>query len=340
MENKNKGYKYIIFVVITLVVFFACVCIGSVNIPLSETLAIFRNAVFGKLQPEGFRTAIVLQVRFPRVLCVALEGAGLALAGAAMQGLLKNPLADGSTLGVSSGASLGAALSIAFGITIPGFSAGGTMLMAIVFAFASLIVIIGLAFAFDKSLSTNSIILIGIIFSMFITGVMNIIVTFASEKIKQITFWTMGSLKGASLSDALALAITLVVCGGAILALTKELNAFAVGEENAAHIGVNIRRTRLIILIAVSGLIGVCVAIGGCISFVGLVTPHIVRLIVGPNHKKLLPATIFGGAVFLMLADLIARILLNPIELPIGVVTSIVGAIIFVIIFYRTRRRA
>ena len=132
--------------------------------------------------------------------------------------------------------------------------------------------------------------------------------------------------------------VAIVLFGGVICLHARELNAFAVGEENARHVGVNVRRVKLVILIAVSGLIGVCVSIGGTIGFVGLVTPHMVRLLVGPNHKRLLPASLFGGSIFLMLSDLIARTLLNPLELPIGVVTSIIGAIAFVYIYGSARK--
>ena len=138
--------------------------------------------------------------------------------------------------------------------------------------------------------------------------------------------------------NAAVLAGVLLVCGGIIVLHARELNAFAVGEDNARHVGVDVKRTKLIVLITVSVLIGVCVSIGGTIGFVGLVTPHMVRMIVGPNHKRLLPACLFGGAVFLLLADLVARILLDPLELPIGVVTSLVGAVAFIFIFYRTRK--
>ncbi len=128
-------------------------------------------------------------------------------------------------------------------------------------------------------------------------------------------------------------------CGTVILLHAQILNAFAVGEDNARQIGVDVKRAKLMLLIMVSVLIGVCVSVGGERSaFVGLVTPHMARMLVGPNHKRLLPASMFGGAVFLMLADLIARILLNPLELPIGVVTSFVGAIVFVVIFYQSRK--
>jgi iron complex transport system permease protein len=255
-----------------------------------------------------------------------------------MQGLLKNPLADGSTLGVSSGAALGAVLAIAFGITFPKLPFAGTMVMAVLFAFLSLVIILSLAYRLDYSLSTNTIILIGVIFSMFVSSIMSIVITFASDRIQHITFWTMGSLSGSSYLNALTLGCALLIFGGVIFAHAQELNAFAVGEDNARNIGVNVRRVKLTLLITVSGLIGVCVSIGGTIAFVGLVTPHMIRLLTGPNHRRLLPASFFGGASFLMLADLVARTLLNPRELPIGVVTSVIGAVVFVVIFYRSRR--
>ena len=334
--------EYLFFAAVTFAVFCVCVCLGSVNVPLGDTLGVIGQAlgsfVSGESRPDGVNAAIILSVRIPRVLCVAMTGAALSLAGAAMQGLLKNPLADGSTLGVSSGAALGAVTAIAFGISFPFLPFAGTMILAILFAFLSLLIILGLAYKLDYSLSTNTIILIGVIFSMFVSSLMSIIITVAADRVQQITFWTMGSLQGKNYADALVLAAALLVFGGVIFFHARELNAFAVGEDNARHIGVNVRRVRLTLLIVVSGLIGVCVSLGGTIGFVGLVTPHMVRMLVGPNHRRLLPASFFGGAVFLMLADLIARILLNPLELPIGVVTSLVGAVVFVVIFYRSRK--
>ena len=336
--ERFRFFEYLVFSAVTLAAMCLCICVGSVNIPLKETLNVLLRAVVGQPQGEELAGTIILSVRLPRVLCVALTGAALSLAGAAMQGLLKNPLADGSTLGVSSGAALGAVLAIAFGIQFPKLPFAGTMVMAILFAFLSLAVILGLAYKLDYTLSTNTIILIGVIYSMFVSSAMSVVITFAADKVQHITFWTMGSLQNSSYSNALVLGVTLLLCGGVLMLHCRELNAFAVGEDNARHIGVDVRRTKLVVLISVSVLIGVCVSIGGTISFVGLVTPHMVRMIVGPNHKRLMPASAFGGAVFLLLADLIARIALNPRELPIGVVTSLVGAVVFVGIFYKTRK--
>ncbi len=328
----------VLFAVVLTAVMLLCVCVGSVSIPPADTAAVIWRALRGLELPAGVSGNIILNVRLPRVLNVALMGAALSLCGAAMQGLLRNPLADGSTLGVSSGASLGAVIALAFGVQIPGTAYGGVMVMAMLFAFLSLLLILSLAYVLDRSLSTNSIILIGVIFSMFASSLMTLIIAFAGDRVRSITFWTMGSLSGTSYLHARILVLALLVCGGVILRCARELNAFAIGEDNARHIGVNVRRVKLLILVSVSVLIGVCVSVGGTIGFVGLVMPHMARMLIGPNHRKLLPASMFSGAVFLLLADLAARTLLRPIELPIGVVTSMVGAAAFVAVFYRTRK--
>lgn len=331
--------EHLLFCVLLLVVLLTCAAVGSVSLPLDEAARSIWRAAAGRPQEVGSLAAsILLPVRLPRVLCAGLVGAALSLCGGAMQGLLKNPLADGSTLGVSSGASLGAVIAIAFGISIPGLPFTGTMVLAILFAFLSLLLILALAYRLDASLSTNTIILIGVIFSMFASSFSSLIITFAGEKVKTITFWTMGSLQGGGYRNAAILAGALLLFGGAILLHGRELNAFAVGEDNARTIGVDVRRVKLRVLICVSVLIGVSVSVSGTIGFVGLVTPHIMRLIFGPNHRRLLPATIYGGAIFLMLSDLAARTILSPRELPIGVVTSLIGSIVFIYIFFSARR--
>ena len=330
---------YIILAAAAVLVFTLSICLGSVNVPLSQTLNTIWRAVMG-ITDKSSASSIIISVRIPRVMCAALTGAALSLCGAAMQGLLKNPLADGSTLGVSSGASLGAVIAIVFGITLPALPFAGTMVMAMIFAFASLVLILSLAYRLDKSLSTNTIILMGVIFSMFASSIISLVITFAADKVKHITFWTMGSLSGSTDENALALFAALIIFGGAMLSMTRELNAFSIGEDNALSVGVNVKRTKLIILICASAMIGVTVSVGGTIGFVGLTVPHMTRMITGPNHKRLLPACVFAGSIFLMLCDLAARTLLSPLELPIGVVTSLIGAVAFVIIFFRTRKAA
>ena len=331
---------YLLFTAVTLATVVFCICVGSVTIPLKDTLTVIFAAVSGKEIPNGLAKSIILSVRIPRVLCVSLVGASLSLCGAAMQGLLKNPLADGSTMGVSSGAALGAVVAIAFDVSIPGLPVSGRTGMAILFAFLSLLFILTLTYRLDSSLSTNTIILIGIVFSMFVSSISNFIITMVGDKVKNITFWTMGSLQNSSYLNAAIAAVPLAVCGAILFRRADELNAFSVGEDNARNIGVNVRRVKLTVLICISVIIGACVSLSGTIGFVGLVTPHILRGILGPNHRRLLPACTFGGTVFLLLADLICRTVLSPRELPIGIITSFVGAIVFVFIFYKQRRRS
>ena len=335
--KKEGGFtpgEAVLWTGLTLLTFILCVSLGSVNIPLQD---IWRSVFGGEISRESYR-AIIVWARLPRVLCAGLMGAALSLCGAAMQGLLRNPLADGSTLGVSSGAALGAALSIVLGVTVPGLETAGPAAMAMLFAFGSLLLILALAWGIDRNFATHNIILIGVVFTMLVSSLLSILITFSGEKLRSITYWTMGSLSGKSYEQAAVLLGGLLLFGGPLFFRGRELNAFAVGEENALHIGVPVRRVKLTVMICASALIGICVSIGGSVAFVGLIIPHMIRLAAGPNHRKLLPLSAFAGAVFLMLADLAARSLLSPIELPIGVVTSLIGAVVFIVIFYRSRK--
>ena len=324
--------QYALMTAVTLITLLFCVCAGSVQVPPLEAL----SAIFGRA--SGINGSIILNVRLPRVIAVMLSGAMLSLSGGAMQGLLRNPLADGSTFGVSAGASLGATLAIALGLSIPGVAGGATTVTAVVFAFLSLALILLLAGRLEGSLSSNTIILVGVIFTMFANSLTSLIVTFAGEKVRTIMFWTMGSLAGSTFRDDIWLAASLIAFGAAVLSFSSELNAFALGEENAKSVGVDVRRVKRRVLISVSALIGVSVSVGGTIGFVGLVVPHMTRMLVGPDHRRLLPASMFAGGVFLMLADLTSRVVMKPLELPIGVITSFIGSIAFVFIFFKTGR--
>ena len=314
-QLRREKFTPLTYLLLTVALFFTmalCICVGSVRISFSDTVTAVWNAVWGLPIPENIARNIILNVRLPRVLCVTLAGAALSICGAI--------------------------IAIATGFTLPGISFGGSMVMAMAFAFGSLILILSLAYTLDRSLSTGSIILIGVIFTMLMSAIISLVITFASDHTRSLSFWTMGSFSGTNYDHVKVMGAALLLCGGILIRYSPELNAFAIGEDNARHIGVNVKRVKLIILITVSVLIGVCVSIAGTVSFVGLIMPHIARMLVGPNHKRLLPGALFSGAIFLLLADLTARTLLSPIELPIGVVTSIVGAVSFVIIFYRTRK--
>ncbi|WP_054252714.1 FecCD family ABC transporter permease [Neofamilia massiliensis] len=335
----NRGRKkYFIILVLGLVLsIFVCLSIGSVSIPLREIYSILKGQVL-KAPIKSANGSIILAVRFPRVLNACLVGSCLALAGAAMQGLLRNPLAEGGTLGVSAGAGLGAVLAIALDISIPFIPFGGPVVMAMIFSFLSILIILTLSYKLDYGLSTNTIILLGVIYSMFISSIQSFIIVFSSHKLEAITSWSMGSLAGSTYKGALVIFIVLIIFGLRIYSKSRELDAFAISEKNAAHIGVDVKKVKLSIMISVSAIIGVAVAFAGSIGFVGLIIPHIMRKLVGPSHKKLLLATTLAGGIFLMYADLLARVVLAPIELPIGVITSFVGSILFVNIYFSMRK--
>lgn len=318
-------------------VFALCLCLGSVPIAFKDTLDVLRSALTGAAR-EDYIGVILLRRRLPRVLCAGLIGASLSLSGAVMQGLLRNSLADGSTLGVSSGASLGAAVAIVTGFGVTMGELTGTTLMAILFAGVSLAGVLGLAYALDRSLSTQTIILLGVVYGMLVSALLTLLITFSGEKLRTITFWTMGSLASVNWANVGLLLGAFLLFGAVLLPHAPALDLFALGESRAVHLGVSVRRTKVVCMAAVCALCGVCVSVGGGIGFVGLVTPHMARLAVGPSHKRLLPACIVGGANFLMLCDLAARTLFSPRELPIGVITSIIGAVVFILLYAKRGR--
>lgn len=334
--ERLRPRETVVYSLLTAGILFLCVFAGSVSASFNDTVSSLSNAALGI--PDTFGT-IILSVRLPRVLCAGLTGAALALCGAAMQALLRNPLADGTTLGVSSGASLGAVLAIAAGITLPGLPLAGTVITGIIFAFLSMMLVLLLSYSLDRSLSSVSIILIGVVFSMFISSLTSLVISFSGDKARSIVFWTMGSFTGCGYPQTLLLFISLLVCGFFLLHSAPELNAFSVSEENARQVGVSVKRVRLTVMITVSVLLGVSVSVSGAIGFVGLIIPHITRMIAGPNHRRLLPSSLFLGAIFLMLCDLAARTLLSPVELSVGVITSLIGAAVFITIFIRNRKQ-
>lgn len=343
-ERKKIIYDIVLllFVLALFSAFFLAVSLGSVSIRMSDTIRIVFGKIFGTLKDgeiESKYIAIIMS-RLPRVILAALTGASLSISGVSMQGLLRNPLAESSTLGVSAFAALGAVVALMAGISIPFMPSLGIALVSIVFAYISFLLILSISYRIDKSLSTNTLILTGIIMSMFAGSIISFIVTFSREKLRSIVFWTMGSFSGKGWEHVLLILPFFIFASTVLMRYSRELNAFALGEDNARYIGVDTKKVKLIVLTMVSILVGVSVSVSGSIAFVGLVIPHITRMIVGPNHRRLLPFSIISGMVFMIITDLISRTILSPIELPVGVVTSLIGSIIFIYIFNKTKKKS
>lgn len=330
------------FVSLFVFAFLLSVSVGSVGISLSDTARILLNKILGIGNisdiPRNL-SVIIEQVRLPRVVLAALVGAALSISGTSMQGLLRNPLADSSTLGVSSCAALGAVLAISTGFQFPLFPYLGIAVISILFAFASFFIIMAFSYQIDRNLSTNTIILTGVIISMFAGSIISFIVSISGEQMKNIVFWTMGSFSGRGW-EYVGLVLPFVFIGTVgLLRYSSELNAFALGEEKAGYIGIDTKKVKYRILVFVSILVGVSVSVSGTIAFVGLVIPHITRMLIGPNHKRLMPLSLLTGSTFMIITDLVSRTVLRPSELPIGVVTSLIGSVIFIYIFYSQRRK-
>lgn len=340
-----------VLAVLLLVLFLMSLMIGSTTVPLAlpdaapiDIVKVLLHRLMGKPETnEALKTYSVLinDIRLPRVITAALVGASLAVSGCAMQGLLKNPLADGSILGISSGGALGAVLFIALGLSLPAAFAGyGIAISSIVFSFLSLMIVLLLAYRFDRGFVTNTIILLGVVFSMLAGSLTSLVVAFSGNKLNNLIFWMMGSLSASKTGNIVWLLPVSLVGILFLYSRTAELNAFSLGEEQAGYIGVNTKAVKVQIMIAVSALIGAAVSVSGIIGFVGLVPPHLVRLFTGSDHKKLLPASALFGAAFMMLADLISRTAVRPLEIPIGVVTSLAGSLLFIYLFNSMRKKA
>jgi iron complex transport system permease protein len=275
---------------------------------------------------------VITEVRLPRILAAALVGGGLAVAGGVFQAILLNPLADPYTLGVSSGAAFGASLALVLGIlgiTVPVFFS--VPLFAFLGAMATLAAVFALA-APDGRLSSNTLILSGVIVAAILSAGIGFIKYLADEQVGVIIFWLMGSFVGKTWSDVALVAFFTFPCLLVMLYFGRDLNVMSLGGRTADTLGVDSRRVKKILLVCASLVTAVCVSVSGIIGFVGLIIPHLLRLILGPDNRLLVPACFFGGAILLLTADTITRAWL-PTELPIGVLTSLIGGPFFCYIF-------
>ena len=272
---------------------------------------------------------VVMDVRLPRIATSAIVGGGLAVAGVIFQGILLNPLAEPYTLGVSAGAALGAALALILGLDFLG--AYSITLTAFAGALLTLLFVLYLASSAGQ-LSSGSLILSGIIVAAILSAGISFLKFWADEQVAVIIFWLMGSFASRTWLDAGATLLFVSVGCGVGMVYARDLNLLSLGERTAASMGVNIRRTPMILLTAASLLAAACVAVAGIIGFVGLLVPHMVRLVAGPDTRRLLPLSLLAGALLLLWADTLTRAVL-PVEIPIGVLTALIGGPVFCYIF-------
>lgn len=315
----RKRTLVLIIFMLLLVVACASLFIGPVRVPL-----------------EDFSSSpIIMDIRLPRILLSAIVGMLLATSGVILQGILRNPLADPYILGVSAGAGVGAAAAITLGFSFIFLGMSPIQLLAFIFALIAVLIVYRLSQVSERT-SPETLILAGVAVSAFASAVLALLIILSGQ-LQSIYFWLLGSFSSATWNDIYALLPYLVV--GVIIAYywSKDLNALLLGDEMAQSLGVEVDRLRLFMIITATLMTAAAVSVSGLIGFVGLIVPHFVRLISGPNHRLLVPFSALGGAVLMVLADTIARTALSPSEIPVGVVMALLGAPFFLYLLRRRR---
>ena len=334
---------FLLLGVFLLLVVWLSLALGPVSLPLGDTLRALARLVGLPVAAgeSGQAELIVGQIRLPRTLLGVAAGGVLALAGVAMQGLFRNPLADPGLIGVSSGAALGAAIAIVFGASIGGLPESFAPYLLSVCAFAGGLLVTALVYRLGRhngQTNVATMLLAGVALTALAGALIGLFTYLADDAtLRSLTFWNLGSLNGASYPRLWPLLLITLLVACWLPRRGHALNALLLGESEARHLGFDVERLKVELILCTALGVGAAVAAAGMIGFIGLVVPHLLRLIVGPDHRVLLPASIFGGAILLLLADLVARLALAPAELPIGIVTALIGAPFFLYLLIRGR---
>lgn len=336
-------FLFFILGLLLLVAICLSLALGPMSLALGDSLAAALRLVGVPIEPAGLEQAelILAQIRLPRTLLGCAVGAVLALCGVAMQGLFRNPLADPGLVGVSSGAALGAAIAIVGSTFVPALVPGWEPYVLSVFAFVGGLVVTLLVYRLGRrngQTHVATMLLAGIALTALAGAVVGLFTYLADDRtLRSLTFWNLGSLSGASYARLWPLLLITVAVALWLPRRAKALNALLLGESEARHLGFDVERVKRELVICTALGVGAAVAAAGLIGFVGLVVPHLMRLLVGPDHRLLLPASALAGASLLLLADVAARLVIAPAELPIGIVTALLGAPFFLYLLLRER---
>jgi iron complex transport system permease protein len=305
---------------VTIVV---CLSVGVISIPFDRVISVLLGG------GNGTERQVIMNLRLPRVVLAAIVGASLALAGATMQGLFRNPMASPSVLGISSGAAFGASLAIVLGVS---WTSGALAIpaMAFVFSFITLFLVYAVSRNRSGYVPVETLLLAGIAIGSLFSALVSAMQYFAGDQLSGVVFWMMGGLDEATWDQVLISLAPVVLGSSVIMVLARDLNAMMVGEEQAGNLGINVNQIRMVLLVAASLVTAMAVSVSGVIGFVGLIIPHVVRILVGPDHRVLLPASMISGALFLIWTDTLARTIIAPAELPVGIITSLLGAPFFI----------
>lgn len=338
-DNKKFVLVTILLAVLGLSMVFA-ITIGPERVPLYDSVRLLLakipgvNLLINLDDISSNHVTIVNVIRIPRVLGATLIGMALAGAGVVFQGVLRNPLAEPYVLGISSGAAFGATLTIVTGISFTFIGMSSVSIGAFIGALLTMIIVYNIARVGIKS-SITTLLLSGIAISSLLSAMVSLMISLNRDQVERIIFWTMGSLSSIKMSHIEVVYIPIILAILVFLFFSRDLNVMLLGEESATSMGIDVVLLRKILLVSASVATAFSVSISGIIGFVGLIVPHAMRIIVGPNHKYLTPASILAGAIFLILSDTVARTIIAPGQLPLGVITAIIGAPYFIFLLYK-----
>lgn len=318
--------------------------IGAVSIPVKDVVIIVLQKIglFTDVQVDSMHEVVLTTIRFPRIFMTLLIGAALGISGASLQGLFRNPLVEPSLIGVSGGAAAGVVLVIVFGASLALPTEGLVYNFLIPFtAFAGGLLATFLVLKLSSQAGKTNItvlVLVGVAINALAGAIIGLAVFYADEnQLRTFTFWTLGDLGGATAAKLIVAAPLLIISITALLFYSNTLNAIALGEAEAYHMGVNVERTKRSIIFFSALAVGVSVSLAGMIGFIGLVIPHLIRVLFHSDNRLVLPASVIGGAWLLILADVIARTIVTPAELPIGVMTGLIGAPFFIMLLMKAK---
>ena len=328
-----------ILLALVLVVALVSLSLGPVDIPISHVAWIVLSSLGFDL-PEFGRTEqlVIEQIRLPRIIVGASVGVALGVAGAAMQGLFRNPMADPGIIGVSAGGALGAVIAIASGMA--GLFLLALPLFAFVGAMAAALLVYGIA-AVGGHFSMATLLLAGVAVNAFLGAIVSAVIILLpdNEALREILFWLAGGLDARSWEHVRIAGPLILVSAALILLMSRDLNLLMLGDDEARSMGVRVGATRIALLATASLATGAAVAVSGTIAFVGLVVPHTLRLMLGPDNRILIPMSALGGAVFVIVADTVARMIIQPAEFRVGILTAFVGAPFFILLLIKNKRQ-
>jgi iron complex transport system permease protein len=340
-QHKNNIIPVVISVLAALTALVICTGLGSVSINAADSVRIVAHKLFGTDLTDSINegmAAILWDIRIPRVITAFACGAALSVSGVVMQSVLRNPLASSYTLGVSSGASLGVVIIMVSGITVPLLGSLLMPLTGFIFGFLTVLAALALSQILDKHGRSDTIVLIGMVLSLFLNAVVTFVSQFFPDHRSRIALWLTGSFSGRNINHAAVMVAVTLVSVILLMFFSKELDIMTFGDEQGLSMGVEVKRVRNIVLAITALLTGVAVCLSGIIGFIDLIAPHVVRRVVGSRNRIVLPMAAIWGGIFMAMADMVSRTVLAPREIAVGAVTAIIGAPFFAYIYFARRK--